>query len=70
MVELIERAQREGRLWPGISGDDLVFSSRAFIYGVARMWIDGHFEEWKVEKPAPQTMSAALDLFIAMIRAD
>ena len=70
MVELVARGRREGRLRTGISGDDLVFSCRAFIYGVARMWIDGHFEEWKVEKPAPQAMSAALDLFIAMIRAE
>jgi AcrR family transcriptional regulator len=70
MVALVERAQGEGRLRAGVSRDDLVFSSRAFIYGVARMWIDGHFKEWKVEKPAPQAMSAALDLFIAIIRAD
>ncbi|MBP1859718.1 TetR/AcrR family transcriptional regulator [Rhizobium herbae] len=69
MVDLIARAQREGRLRPGIVPADLVFSSRAFIYGVARMWIDGHFKEWHVERPAPEAMESALDLFIKMIDA-
>ncbi|MCV9997793.1 TetR/AcrR family transcriptional regulator [Pararhizobium sp. YC-54] len=69
MVDLIARAQREGRLRPGIVPGDLVFSSRAFIYGVARMWIDGHFEEWRVERPVAEVMESALDLFIKMIDA-
>ena len=69
MVALIERAQQEGRLRSGMAADNLVFSCRAFIYGVARMWIDGHFKEWKVAQPAPEAMSDALDLFISLIRA-
>ena len=47
-----------------------MFASRAFIYGVARMWIDGHFREWKVEKPPAKAMSDALDMFIDMIGVD
>lgn len=69
MVELIERGRRDGQLRAGIATDDLMFAARAFIYGVARMWIDGHFREWKIEKPPASAMSDALDLFIAMIGA-
>lgn len=70
MVELIERGRREGVLRYGLAADDLMFASRAFIYGIARMWIDGHFREWKVEKPPTEAMSDALDLFIALIGAE
>jgi AcrR family transcriptional regulator len=69
MVSLIERARQEGRLRGEMAADTLVFSCRAFIYGVARMWIDGHFKEWKVERAAPDAMADALDLFIALIGA-
>lgn len=67
MVDLIARAQAERRLRPGIDLETLMLSLRAFTYGVARMWIDGHFPEWRVEGPAPRAMSAALDQFIGLI---
>lgn len=70
MVDLVARAQREGRLRAGTDPETLMLSLRAFTYGVARMWIDGHFTEWHVERPAPQATSAALDQFIALIAAD
>ncbi|GAC1581053.1 MAG: hypothetical protein NVS3B5_14950 [Sphingomicrobium sp.] len=63
----IGQAQAEGRLRAGIAPDDLVFASRAFVYGVARMWVDGHFREWRVERPAGEAMAAALDLFIGLL---
>ncbi|CAN7700401.1 MULTISPECIES: TetR/AcrR family transcriptional regulator [Neorhizobium] len=69
MVQLIDDARRLGLLRDGISSEDLIFSSRAFIYGVARMWIDGHFPEWRIERPAEAAMSAALDMFILSIGA-
>lgn len=69
MAALIGRAKAEGRLRPGLAPDALMFSARAFIYGVARMWIDGHFREWQVETPAPQAMAGALDLFMDLIEA-
>lgn len=67
MAELIERGRADGSLRPGIPADDLIFAARAFIYGVARMWIDKHFQEWKVEKPPSVAMADALDLFIDLI---
>lgn len=59
MVKLIDDARRRGLLRDGISTEDLIFSSR--------MWIDGHFPEWLIERPAEEAMSAALDMFILSI---
>ena len=64
MASFISKAQAEGRADPNIAVDDLIFSSRAFVYGVARMWVDGHFEEWGVSQPPLQAMYNALDMFI------
>ena len=69
MVDLIARAQADGRLRLGIDPATLILSLRAFIYGVARMWIDGHFPEWKVEGLASAAASAALDQLIDLIEA-
>ena len=70
MVELVERAQKQGRLRSGVATADLIFASRALVYGLARMWIDGHLGEWKVEGPPAQAMAGALDLFIGSLGAD
>ena len=67
MADLIERGRADGSLRPGLPPDDLIFAARAFIYGVARMWIDRHFQEWKIEKPPAKAMNDALDLFIELI---
>ena len=69
MVALIAEAQARGDLRAGVAPDDLILSSRAFIYGVVRMWIDGHFKEWQVEGPPDAAMHRALDLFIALLSA-
>lgn len=42
---------------------------RALVYGLARMAIDGHFEEWNISlKQQQRTVDLALDQFIAMIQ--
>lgn len=70
MVGLVARARAEGRLAHTLaSDDDVVFSARAFIYGVARMWNDGHFPEWNIARPAPDAMEDALDFFIGLLGA-
>lgn len=68
MLGLITQAQAGGQLAKGLKPEDVMLASRAFIYGLCRMWIDGHFREWQVERPAPEAMAAALDLFIHLIR--
>lgn len=70
MLDLIERGRAQGTLRPGLPTDDLMLASRAFIYGVARMWIDGHFREWRVAKPAASAMTDALDLFVNLLGAN
>lgn len=67
MIDLIARGQASGRISCDIPADTLMLSSRAFIYGLCRMWTDGHFREWHVEEPAEKAMSEAANLFIDMI---
>ena len=77
MVERCHHHQRdkdigeaEGTLRPDLATDDLMLASRGFIYGIARMWIDGHFREWRVAKPAASAMTDALDLFVNLLGAN
>lgn len=70
VAALIERGQRDGSLRRGLAADDLLYASRALMYGIVRMWIDGHFKEWKIEKPPAAAMLGALDLFVGLIGAD
>lgn len=67
VVDLIAAAQAAGGLRPGVDPDSLVFAARGFVYGIARMWIDGHFQEWRVEGPPATAIMAAFDLFITAI---
>lgn len=67
MVALIARGRASGQIGGTLPPDALMLSARAFIHGLCRMWIDGHFPEWRVEKPPEQAMGEALDLFIDMI---
>lgn len=69
MIDLIGQARENGSLREGVAADDLVFAARAFIYGVTRMWVDGHFQEWKIERPPAEAMNAALDMFMGLIAA-
>lgn len=67
MVDLIAKGQAGGQISSDIPPDALMLSARAFIYGLCRMWVDGHFPEWRVTKPADEAMAQAVDLFIDMI---
>lgn len=64
MVMLLEQARQQGYL-PGETDVDLaVLSSRAFVYGLARMAIDGHFPEWHQSTPPQQAVHDALRIFM------
>lgn len=65
MGEYIRRAQAMGRADLNVSVEDMIFAARAFVYGVARMWIDGHFDEWHTSRPPLEAMHHSLDMFIA-----
>ncbi|MFF2322359.1 TetR/AcrR family transcriptional regulator [Agrobacterium sp. NPDC058088] len=64
MVSLLAQARENSQLAEGLDLDQLVLSSRALVYGLARMAIDGHFPEWHVAEPPSEAMHKALHLFI------
>ena len=59
-------------LFAGSTENELVAKKlvcRALVYGLARMAIDGHFEEWSIPLGRQKhTVDLVLDQFIAMIR--
>ncbi len=69
LADIIRRAKDEGRMKASLDVEDVMLSARALVYGLARMYIDGHFPEWKVSRPPEDAMRRALDLFIEGLRA-
>ena len=69
MDGLLEDAHDQGLLGPSDT-NTVAFAARAIAYGVARMFVDGHFAQWKIEDGDPQrSFEAVFDLFIAGMRA-
>ena len=68
MIRLIQKAKVQGVLNEKLDTDDLIFVARAFVYGVARMWVDRHFNEWNIKEDAQIAMQKSLNLFILSIR--
>ncbi|MGH7002662.1 MAG: TetR/AcrR family transcriptional regulator [Alphaproteobacteria bacterium] len=67
MIDLLTRAREKGDLAADVDFDHLVLASRALVYGLARMAIDGHFPEWHPAEPPSAAMERALGLFIRQI---
>lgn len=67
MVELLTRAQHQGWLASDADLDQLVLAARAYVYGLARMAIDGHFPEWHPSEPPPVAVRKALRLFMSQM---
>jgi hypothetical protein len=42
-----------------------MLAARAFVYGLARMAIDGHFPEWHPSEPPSLAARRALHLFMS-----
>ena len=70
MVDLIDRARACGELSADIDADDLMVTLRGLAYGLARLWIDGHYPEWQVRRPPEEQMVRSLDLFMDRLRKD
>ena len=64
VVRLVQAAQDQGRLRPGVQPQDVTLVARAMVYGLARVWENRHFPEWKEERPATEATECALDLFL------
>ncbi|MFB9948533.1 TetR/AcrR family transcriptional regulator [Rhizobium puerariae] len=61
---LVQRAQAQGAIRASVDAEDVMLSARAFVYGLSRMYIDGHFPEWRVSRAPDEAMRRALDLFV------
>lgn len=67
MFELLTEARALDQLIEGPDLNYIVLTSRALVYGLARMAIDGHFPRWHPSEPPPQAMRQALRFFIGQI---
>lgn len=63
MVELLERARDKGQLPTDVDFDHMMLTSRALVYGLARMAVDGHFPEWHPNEPPSEAVRRSLALF-------
>jgi AcrR family transcriptional regulator len=66
MDRLMDEAQRRGPL----RSDDVTLirlAGRALVYGLARMYVDGHFAQWGTGDEPERAMQKVLDLFIAAL---
>jgi AcrR family transcriptional regulator len=71
MDDLIEEAASKGQLRETARGAPVTLAARAFVYGLARMLIDGHLPQWKKPAEKPEAaMSRALDFFIDSLRRE
>lgn len=71
---LMEEAMLNASQRNMLRSDDLAhgqIAARAMVYGLGRMFIDGHFAQWAVEGEAVEgTMQKVLDLFLSLMRND
>ncbi len=69
MLALLVAAKAEGRMRPDADPQTVLLSCRALVYGLCRMFVDGHFPEWQPEGDPRQWMERALRDFIASLRS-
>lgn len=62
IISLIRRAVEAGALSPDRDPQMLLLGARAFVYGLARMYVDDHFAEWVPDAdPLPMCKSIFRD---------
>jgi AcrR family transcriptional regulator len=64
MQHWLEAARDAGLLRRGLEIDLALLNCRAFVYGLARMWCDGHLIDWQGDRPARAAANLALESFI------
>ncbi|NHF72892.1 TetR/AcrR family transcriptional regulator [Paracoccus xiamenensis] len=69
MVDLLTRARDNGQLAPGQDIETIILDSRAMVYGLSRMYTDGHFRDWQPDGDPFEWMKRGLSAFIARLRA-
>lgn len=68
MVELLTRARDNGQLAPDQDIETVVLNSRAVVYGLSRMYTDGHFRDWQSDGDPFAWMQRGLSAFISGLR--
>jgi AcrR family transcriptional regulator len=67
MREIVSQGQARGQI-RAADPDTLEILAKALSYGLARMYVDGHFEQWDVAQvEAPAAMERVLDLFRSLL---
>ena len=69
MDDLLKEAHERGQL-RNVDLDVLPAEARALVYGLARMWTDGHFAQWGGTNKAETTMQRAMDDFVRALARD
>lgn len=68
MRRLLDEAQHK-RLLRSQQPEDVELAARALVYGLGRMYADGHFAQWlPPARNRKEAMESVLDLFIAGLR--
>lgn len=68
MLDLLTRARDSGQLAPGQDIETVILNSRAVVYGLSRMYTDGHFRDWQPGGDPFEWMQRGLSAFISGLR--
>ncbi len=69
MGDILGLARDQGRLPADCDVDLILLSTRAFAYGLARMYVDGQFPEWHPREDPKTAMTRAIDAYVARLFA-
>lgn len=70
MIGLLAMARETNQMRQDLNPDTVLLSCRATVYGLARMYVDGHFPEWQPDGDPSDWMTRSLALFIQTLRRD
>ena len=70
MIGLLAMARETKQMRQDLDPAAILLSCRATVYGLARMYVDGHFPEWQPEGDPSDWMTRALALFIQTLRGN
>lgn len=68
MLALLSIAKSNGQMRRDVDVETVLLSCRALVYGLARMFVDGHFPEWQPEGDPPDWMKRSLAQFVQDLR--
>ncbi|MFN7003856.1 MAG: TetR/AcrR family transcriptional regulator [Roseinatronobacter sp.] len=70
MSGLLAMARETNQMRQDLNPATVLLSCRATVYGLARMYVDGHFPEWQPDGDPTDWMTRSLTLFIQTLRND